>query len=211
MFREPDARGLSSGRAVRKEPRTRGTGHLWNLKHLLLLPLASIVFTAAGSVMVAEAIADRDVGAFGVALMGLGLGVGTIGMTVVDTLEYCEVRAARRAATSTSAPSSSAASQAAQFPAGLDSGVRRRRPAAERRRSGARWFALVAIPALLGVTCVAVGAGFMLFGYGPGQQVGGGAKSAPAWLIAGLVWGGLAALGIMAIVRHVRIRRTRRR
>lgn len=55
--------------------------------------------------------------------------------------------------------------------------------------------------------CWAVGVGFMLFGYGPGQMIGGASKSLPVWIIAVLVWGGLAAGGVKILVDFIRGRR----
>lgn len=216
MVEKPGERGSSGGRAVREQRRAGGPDRLTSFKHFVLLPLGSVAFTTAGLALVAGAIANRDAGAFGFALMALGVGVGSVGITIVNTLEHREARAARRSADSSAAASPAApyapyAPAAAHAPENPATGARRQRHASGRRPSAGRWHALLAIPAFFGVACWAVGVGFMLFGYGPGHQVGSGPKSGPVWIIAVFVWGGLAALGITVLVKYVRGRREKRR
>ncbi|QIK62148.1 hypothetical protein G7068_02225 [Leucobacter viscericola] len=179
-------------------------------KILIALPLVAVVFTVVGLLMMAEAVTVRDGGAFGFALMALGLGVGLLGLNVVHYLEYLEERAARRSAPTNAHESRRKIVDAAQQDLSQEKPItelRRRRSTTTRNSEASSRHYFLIIPSIVTATCWAIGVGFMLFGYGPGYLVGGVSKSVPVWVLALLVWGGLGTLGITMLVRHIMHRR----
>lgn len=132
--------------------------------------LLSGFIALAGLLMVVRSLIAGDAGAFGFALMVLGLGVGPLGFQVAQTNDAAE-----------------------------DQAIHRSTPAARE--------SFVLFVTIFVAACWAVGVGFMLFGYGPGQMIGGASKSLPVWIIAVLVWGGLAAGGVKILVDFIRGRR----
>lgn len=197
---------------LREQARTRRADRWEAFKLLVVLPLVSVSFTAIGLLMVAGAIFTRDGGAFGFALMVLGLGVGTLSPTIAHYLEYFEGRAARRSAPSAVRESGQKIvnrAQQALSQEGSTAGERRRSTTTRSSGTSPGYAALLIIPTLFAAACWATGVGFMLVSYGPGQLVGGASKAVPVWVLAVLVWGGLAALGITVLVRYITDRRER--
>ena len=195
MVEKPGERGSSGGRAVREQRRAGGPDRLTSFKHFVLLPLGSVAFTTAGLALVAGAIANRDAGTFGFALMALGVGVGSVGITIVNTLEHREARAARRSADSSAAaspaapyaPYAPAAAHAPENPATGARGSGMQGPEAERRPLARP----PGHPSVLRRGFAGSGSCLRLRPGPPGEGA--------VWIIAVFVWGGLAALGITVL------------